>query len=282
MWNLVKFFTRNSPFFTWLGLSILCLLLLFNRNPYQRSVWFSSSNLFAGGVYDVSSSVSGYFGLRDINEDLLLRLGQLEAENLSLRQKVQAQEDDSLYWNDTERQYDYVIAHVVSNSINQAENYITIDKGSADSIHVGQGVCDQNGVVGLVANVSKHYSLVISVLNPHFALSACLKDDNAFGTLVWDGEDVRYAILENLPLNSPVQVGDTIVSTGYAPSFPRGIPVGRILSTENATSNNNFLNCKVELFTDFGRINNVNVVFNHQEEEQTAIMESKKEISKEK
>lgn len=259
MEDLFRFFSKNSPLFTWLFLAIFSIALLFQSNPYQRSIWFGSANAVAGRVYDFQSNVTSYFGLREVNEDLLHRTGLLEAENLRLRQELQYYKDSAAMSNTTEQQYSFKIAHVVGNSIRQAENYITIDKGSEDGIRQDLGVVDQNGVIGLVAKVSAHYSLVLSVLNPKLRTSVKLKNYEAFGSLVWDGEDYRYASFEDLPRNVDYEIGDTIVTTGYTSSFPENVPVGVVVDSEDRGGS--FMTLKIRLFADFNRLQDVHVIF---------------------
>ncbi len=269
MKNLLNFFAKNSPFFLWLFLAIISIVLLCQNNPYHRSIWFGSANAVVGSVYDFQSNVTGYIGLRDINEDLLNRTGQLEAENLYLRQQLMKYEDEEKHRQDTVTQYEYMMAHVVGNSIIQAENYITLDKGSLDGVQQDLGVADQNGVVGIVSKVSDHYSLVISVLNPKLRLSVMIKNTESFGSLVWDGSDHRYAILEDLPRSVKFELGDTIVTTGYTTSFPKNVPVGRV--AESYDRGGSFLELRIELFTDFNRINDVHVIKNSMQAEQDAL-----------
>lgn len=269
MWNLIRFFAKNSPFFTWLFLVIISIVLLCQTNPYHRSVWFGSANVLIGSIYDAHSNVTGYFGLREINEDLLARTGELEAENLLLRQQLQTYRDQMDLESDSAKQYDYMIAHVVGNSITQAENYITLDKGSRHGVQQDQGVADHNGVIGIVSKVSENYSLVISVLNPKLRLSVMIKNTESMGSLVWDGANSRYALLEDLPRNVKYESGDTIVTTGFTSSFPKNVPVGRVVDTYD--NGGSFLTLKVELFTDFDRLNDVHVVINHDQEEQTEV-----------
>lgn len=268
MEDLLKFLKNQNQYLLWLVLSIVSIVLLCQRNPYHRGVWYGSANVIVGSVYELTNNLTGYFGLRAINEDLLYRVSQLEAENVHLKQQMQRYNDHDLYVADPGRQYDYTIAHVINNSICYAENYITLDKGAADGLRPNLGVTDQNGVVGIVARVSDHYAVVLSLLNPKLRLSVMLRHSQAFGSLVWNGGDPRYALLEDLPRNVKFQKGDTIVTTGYTSSFPKDIPVGRVVEAYDAAEDNNFLTLKIELFTDFDRINDVQVIFNRGQEEQ--------------
>ena len=266
MRNLVRFIAHYGHVFTWLVLAILSIILLFQRNPYHQTVWLSSANVITGSMYEATSNVTSYFGLRSINEDLLIRTGQLEAENLRLKQILRKYEDIELHQKDTVSAYSYTIAHVVKNSINHAENYITLDKGSADGIKQDQGVADQNGVVGIVSRVSEHYALVISLLNPKLRLSVALKNNDSYGSLWWDGNSVEHALLEDLPRTVKFEKGDTVVTTSYSASFPQGIPVGTVEDSYE-TDNNSFLTLRIKLFTDFDRINSVHVIDNAEMEE---------------
>lgn len=274
MWNLIRFFAKNSPFFTWLLLALGSIYLLCQHNPYHRSVWLSSSNVVTGWVYSVADAVTDYFGLKQVNEELLLRLGELESENFQLRQQLQGFVDSVYVAEDTLAQYDFKVAHVVANSFIQAENYITLDKGSLDGIAENMGVSDRNGVVGIVAGVSDHYSLVISLLNPKLRLSAMLHRTDSYGSLVWDGADYRYAMLEDLPLNVVYSIGDTVVTTGYSSAFPQGIPVGRIVEAEDRQGSSHFLTLRVELFTDFSRLGDVHVIHNREQAERVQLESS--------
>jgi len=259
---ILRFFTKNGPFFTWLVLVILSILLLCHTNPYHRSVWFGGANIVAGGVHTLSDGISGYFGLRQLNSELLEKMAQIEEENYRLRQELQSLADvDSVLH--SSRPYSFVVAHVIDNSITQAENYLILNKGTADGIAVGMAVADQNGAIGQVSKVGSHFAQVISILNPKFSLSSCIQKSEAAGSVTWDGANPSFATLRDVPRNVPFEIGDTVITSGYGGSFPRGVPVGTIVESAPA-QDNNFLTFKVELVTHFERINDVFVILNNQ------------------
>ena len=262
MHHILRFFSNNGPFFTWLVLAIFSIVLLGHSDPYHRSVWLGGANVVSGGVNEMADGVSGYFGLRTVNAELMARLAAVEEENQQLRRELQQRADvDSVLKNP--RSYTYTVAHVVDNSIVRSANYLVINRGENDSVRIGLGVADQNGVVGFVSQVSGDYAQVISVLNPMFQLSVCLKSSQSTGTLVWKGESPLYAHIEDLPRNLAYEIGDTVVTSGFGNAFPRGVPVGRI-SELVSSDNNNFLSFEVELFTHFDRLNDVYVIQNNE------------------
>ncbi len=259
---ILRFFAKNGPFFTWLVLVILSILLLCHTNPYQRSVWFGGANIVSGGVHTLSDGISGYFGLRQVNSELLGQMALLEEENYRLRQELQALADvDSVLH--ASKPYQFVVAHVIDNSITQAENYLILNKGSEDGISVGMAVADQNGAIGQVSKVSSHFAQVISILNPKFSLSSCIQNDQSAGSVTWDGDSPDYVQLNDVPRNVQFQIGDTVITSGYGGSFPRGVPVGTVVESSPA-QNNNFLTFKVKLTSHFGRINDVFVIINNE------------------
>lgn len=286
--KLIKAIVRSLPIFVWLVLAIVSLTLLFRNNPYHRSIWFGSANRIVGSVYQLQNSVTGYFGLRDINEDLLERTGVLEQENLRLRQQLQEYRDslhlgqfnDSLAaLPDSLRRpllpYHFMVAHVVGNSVNLNNNYITLDKGSLDGVRPDLGVADHNGIIGIVAKVSEHFSLVLSVLNTKFALSVKLKNSSENASLRWDGIDPQHALLADLPRNVSFERGDTVVTTGFTSTFPPGTPVGLVEDWEDRGGS--FLNIRIRLFPTFNRLNDVHVIFFDQQEEKDKLHASRRQ-----
>lgn len=269
MRELLQFFIRNSKWLVFAVYLVISCMLLFTFNPYQHHVWLTSAGQVSGSVYGVANNVTSYFNLRDNNEDLNGRNAALQLEVLSLREQLQSiheQYGDTLAKFEPLRHYDFILARVVNNSVMRPYNYITINKGSADGVAPEMGVIDQNGVVGIVNVVSENYARLISLLNPHFRLSCKVKGGESFGSLVWDGRDPRYAVLEELPRHTVYHKGDTIITSGYSAVFPEGLPVG-IVEGDNASGNDNFFTLRVRLLSDFSKLNNVQVVVNNDAEQ---------------
>ncbi len=261
--NLLNFFVKHSAWFIFAVYVILSLVLLFKDNPYQQSVYLTSANSLSAAVYRAFNGVTSYFHLRDINESLQERNAALEMELIELRQEMAEQEllsPDSLH-QPALKQYTFVMAHVISNSIAQPNNYITIDRGSNDGVKPEMGVIDQNGVVGIVNVVGPHAARVISLLNPHMRLSCKLKNSGFFGSMVWDGKDSRFAVLEELPKHLTFHKGDTIVTSGYSAVFPEGIIVGTVDGLARGMSDS-FMSLRIRLTTNFSQLSNVRVITN--------------------
>ena len=268
--NLLYFFIKARPWILFTVYAVIGCILLFNSNPYQHSVYLTSANSISTGVYNAATGVTSYFNLRNINEDLQRRNSDLELELLALKQQM-------LQFHDMEyaqthpvdsalQRYNFILAHVINNSVHRPHNYITIQKGALDGIKPDMGVVDQNGVVGKVNVVGPHSARIISLLNNNLRLSCKVKSSNTVGSLVWDGDDYRVALLEEIPRHATFNKGDTIITSGYSTSFPEGIPVGVILGQKKG-HDDNFHTLMVKLFTDFSKLSTVRIIVDNMAEE---------------
>lgn len=263
MRNLYRFLLRYSTWILFIIYVAASCWLLFSRNPYQRHVWLTSANAVSGALYSATNSVTSYFYLREINEDLQLRNADLEHEVLRLKRVLadyQAKEyADTARIDSSLSRYHFKVAHVINNSVNRPTNYITLDRGSADGLREEMGVVDQNGIVGIVNVVGPHTSRVISLLNPYLRVSCKIKGQQTVGSLVWDGRDPSEALLEELPRHAVYQPGDTVVTSGYSSVFPEGVPVGVVMNRV-ADREENFRTLRVKLSTDFTTLSTVRII----------------------
>ena len=270
MQRLFLFIYKYRAFLSFLFLEIICLWFIVQNNNYQSAKYFNSSNRISGNMLATSRGVEDYFNLKEVNQDLA-------AENASLRKQIE-QYHQSLY-NINVRQnqdaellqkYEYIPAKVIKNSTRRFENYITVNKGSKHGIEPGMGVIDQNGVVGKVKNVSRNFSVIISVLHGNSLISSKIKRTKDLCTIKWDGKNYQEVNLLYLPRHVQLQAGDTVVTSGYNAIFPEEVPVGIIESYE-ISEDALFFDVKVKLITDLNRLSYVYLVKNNMKIEQDSL-----------
>ena len=264
MRNLLDFLMKYNYWFLFVLLEVASFVLLFRFNRYQQSVFFTSANAAAGKLYEARDEVASYFRLKEANEDLLDRNMELELRVAALEGALRDARADTMALGSldsvpADTRYTLHKAHVVKNSLNRLDNYLTLDRGEADGIRPEMGVVDANGVVGIVYKTTAHYSLVISLLNSKSSLSCKIQGSDYFGYLKWEGEDSRYAYLRDLPRHAEFSVGDTVVTSGYSAVFPPGLRVGYIDEMSDSHDGLSYL-LKIRLATDFGRVNDVRVI----------------------
>lgn len=271
MRNLFNFLIKYNCWFLFILLEVTSFVLLFRFNNYQQSVYFSSANVVAGKVYEVSGGISSYFHLKSVNEDLLDRNMALEQQITQLEKALFEWKSDSveLYSikNLPRADYELFKAHVINNSINLVDNYITLNKGTNDGIREEMGVVDGNGVVGIVYKTSPHFSVVISVLNSKSSISCKIVGSEYFGYLKWEHGDSQYAYLKDLPRHAEFNLGDTVVTSGFSTVFPEGVMMGTVDDMSDSNDGLSYL-LKIKLATDFGKVSNVRVIAKVGQEEQ--------------
>ena len=271
MRNLINFLLKYNYWFLFVILEVASFVLLFRFNNYQQSVYFTSANTVVGAVYEVSGGISSYLYLKSVNEDLLDRNMLLEEQINNLEKALKERQLDSIAVNSIRKmpQKDYQLfkARVIKNSLNLADNYITLDKGSSSGIHSEMGVVDGNGIVGIVYETSPSYSVVISVLNSKSNISCKIVGSDYFGYLKWEHGDSRYAYLKDLPRHAEFNLGDTVVTSGFSTVFPEGIMVGTVDDMSDSHDGLSYL-LKIKLATDFGKLSDVRVIARNGQQEQ--------------
>ena len=275
MKNLINFIIKYFSWFVFIFYVAISCMLLFQSNPYQHHVYLTTANRICSATFGAFNNVTSYFHLHEINEDLHNRNAMLEMEVINLRNELESVKlmlPDTTAIAGTEHDFEFILAHVISNSISQPQNFITINRGSSDGIAPEMGVVDQNGVVGIVNVVGPHSARVISLLNPMFRLSCKVKGSNFFGSLVWDGKDAGHALLEEMPRHVKFEKGDTIVTSGYSSVFPEGLIVGTIVEQIKDTIDN-FFSLRIELSTDFSQLSTVRAIKNNRQAEIMALDE---------
>ena len=264
MKNLIAFLTKYHHWFLLVLLEVASGVLLFQKNSYQSSVLFTSANAVAGKVYEWDSAVRSFFSLKRVNEELTLRNFYLERQVSQLRRlygdltrdTTQAELEQLKFLS----QYKLIPAKVVSNTLDKADNLMTIDRGRLDGVERDMGVACGSGVVGVVYLVSDHYAAVIPVLNVTSSRISCaIRGRGYFGYLQWYGGDASVAYVEDIPRHARFKRGDWVETSGYSSIFPPGVLVGKIEKIYNSADGLSY-RLKVRLSTDFGCLRDVMVI----------------------
>lgn len=254
MINLFRFLIRNSSFFLFVLFEIIAFYLIVNYNQNQNEIFINSSNRLSAMLLDRYDKVNDYFHLQRINESL-------NAENAYLLRTIEvlkrSQNTDSV-------RFDYRDAKIISNNISGRYNRFLLNRGHKDGVHKGMGVLYRNYPVGIVYQTTDHYSSAISILNVNFHLSASVKNKGHFGVLTWAPLNPLDASLNHIPAHADVQLGDTVVTSGYSQVFPENLNIG-VVEEIQTPRGSNLYEIQVRMFADVSKmeyvqtINNVNL-----------------------
>ncbi|MBP5690979.1 MAG: rod shape-determining protein MreC [Bacteroidaceae bacterium] len=243
MRSLLDYLVKYSYVFLFILLEILSLVLLFGFNDRQKLAFVTSANSVSGSIYELFSNVDVYFNLRRENTLLV-------EENARLRSMLYELTDSQTVDSARNMSRDGVIAaRVIDNSVRKDDNYMTVNKGSNDGVGKGMGVYNSTGVIGVIMASGKSYSVVMPILNGNTSISSKIKGTDNFGFLEWSGGDPYTAQLKDVPYHSNVEVGDTVVTTGFSSVFPENITIGTVADVQRL-SNGYTLKILVSLAVD--------------------------------
>ena len=167
--------------------------------------------------------------------------GALQSDNQQLRDRVRALELAQLHSQALEQEnaslrglHDalpplvthWVVAEVIGSESALLRQRLVINKGARDGVHVNQAVVDGTGVMGQVMHVGPFSAEVILVTDAEHALPVQVVRNQLRTIAV--GSGTGELLLKFLAVNSDVQGGDLLVSSGLGGVFPAGIPVARI------------------------------------------------------
>jgi rod shape-determining protein MreC len=265
MRNLLRLIYRYYYFLLFLLFEFVCFFLIIQYNSFQRSAFLNSSSSVTGFIYETFDDFTDYLHLKEENH-------RLANENAVLRNMLKKNHkylgvrkweiQDSVY----QKKFIFRSGKIINNSINKQRNYITINKGKKQGIKKEMAVVTDDGIVGIIKEVSRNYSTVISILNLNVKISAKIKKNGYFGSVSWDGKDHRYVKLNEIPAHVDVQDGDTIVTSGFSSIFPNDIPVGEI-SSVNKDASSSFYDIKVKLFNDLNQLSYIYIIENETKDE---------------
>ena len=281
MKNLLEFLQRHHHWFLFVLFEALSMVLLFQYNSYQGSVWFSTANAIAGSVYEMNASVESFFTQARINEQLTTRNFYQERQLTQLRRLYQEATQKPVDKELEElSQYKLIPAKVVTSELHKNNNLMTINRGSADGVEPGMGVACGQGVVGVTFLCSDHYTVVIPVLNSTSSRISCtIRNRGYFGVLRWYGEEAGYAYVEDIPRHARFKRGEWVETNGYSSIFPAGVLVGQITEVYNSRDGLSY-KLKVRLSTDFGILRDVVVISDKSIAERMRLMQAAKDSLK--
>ncbi len=290
MHSLLSFIFRYRASVLFVILEVLSAYFIVNNNAYHQAAVINSSNRLIASVLNTSNSVTTYFSLAEVNSKLSEENAKLREilhnglqpegiNNLSDSLAIEALAEDSVNIvaaaktrRDSLRlkQYLFIPAKVVDNTVYHAKNYVTINKGLADGIEKDMGVICPDGVVGKVKDVSQHFAVISSLLHTDMYISALIKRSNTLGSVQWSGKNPAIANLNDIPVHINIITGDTIVTSGYSGIYPPGTiigTVGEVRPEEDAA----FYDIDVKLSTEFQELSYVYVVKNRLRHEKDSL-----------
>ncbi|SEB67412.1 rod shape-determining protein MreC [Tenacibaculum sp. MAR_2009_124] len=261
MQQLIYFLQKYKYFLYFLFLEIAAVALIINNHSFHKSKFINSANVISGDLLDRANNISQYLQLKTEN-DILLQ------ENTILKNKLEQLYTaidtsqlktviDSIQY---KQKYQYISGKIIDNNYHTPYNFITINRGKNENVSHEMAVVNSKGIIGITENVSGNYARVQSILNKNSKINARLKNSRHFGTLEWNGENIHIVQLSDIPRQTVLTIGDTIITGGKSSIFPEGLPIGTVESIPEKISAINTI--EIKLFNDMTNIGSVNIITN--------------------
>lgn len=254
MGGLFDFIYQRRELIIFLVLEVVSIFFLFNYNARYGTDFFQAKNEVTGTVSNFIDGMYDYFQLQTINDELL-------TENQQLKELLYQYQTDSLRKVSSDSSYGFHVKgiHVNSSTFNRDQNYIGLNGGKSSGLDKGMGVISSSGVVGIVQASSKNYATVYSLLHPNLLISGQVKRLKTSCTVQWDQASYLHSTARYIPRHTALQIGDSIVTSGFSAIFPAGILIG-IVEDIVLEDYMTFYDVKIRLATDFTALDYVYVL----------------------
>ena len=160
------------------------------------------------------------------NREQLLKLHSLEAENIHLRQLLGAVQRI-----ETKTRTKTVLAEILYTPRDPFNHKITLNKGSQHHIQLGQAVIDDKGIVGQVTQLYPWSSEVTLLTDRDHSVPVQVVRNSLRSVVSGTGKNDQLE-LRYLSVNTDIQRGDQLVTSGIGGVYPPGIPVATVLRIE--------------------------------------------------
>ncbi len=229
-------------------LALLTGIMLYSLKVGSRTDLLTRSmQTISAPVRKFSAAISG-----DVNQklDTYYEAKAYRDENAELRARIAELNERLIGYDDAMRELDalrdqlqikektngFVLSEPCINLMpltNDLSGGFLIDYGTADGITEHCPVICSQGLIGVVTQVSEHFSTVTTILSPDLSVGAVVLEtgDSGIveGTLKCAAEDKTKMIY--LDEDSTVHSGDLVITAGTTGLFPYGLAIGNVVET---------------------------------------------------
>jgi rod shape-determining protein MreC len=149
-----------------------------------------------------------------------------------------------------------VPAQVIGTSGSEQSRLLFIDKGSSDGIRTDMAVVTSTGAVGKIVRVFPGTAQVLEINDQTSGVGAILEKSRLQGIL--KGTPSGDVMLHYVMSDEKVEVGEQVLTSGGDRIFPKGLPIGTVVSVNPGSDL--FLNVRVKPAARLDRVEEVLVI----------------------
>jgi rod shape-determining protein MreC len=197
--------------------------------------------------------------------DLEQQNRELRAANTDLRLQVQRLTELNRETLRVNRLKDYpglrtLGARVIGRDAGNWWKSLQIDRGTNDGVRENCAVLNADGLVGKVIHVTRGEARVLLLTDPNCKASALLQDSREPGVVTGaDGVEPRLQ-MTYVSRQISARVGELVITSGLGGVFPKGIPIGTVVTGRLNPSTGMYHDYELKPVVDFRRLEEVLVV----------------------
>jgi rod shape-determining protein MreC len=175
-------------------------------------------------------------GVRQENEDLVLRVRELEQELVRVSEKAKSADRlQALLRFSPEMPWEMRGGRVIGQKLgpNAILETVLIDVGSRHGVRANDPVISPRGVVGRIAKPGIHFSNVVLLSDPSSRIPVITSEGRVPAIVQGQGPGA-FLEVKFIPRNDPVSPGEILLSSGLGGVYPKGIPVARVVEVTPA------------------------------------------------
>ena len=192
----------------------------------------------------VSNAITHVFGEASGNTAYLEKIDELEKQVGELQAKLADYENlqrqtalykDALGLKEDNPNFEFVEANAVSRDPADIFGSYTINKGTLSGIKTGDAVLYGNYIVGIISNAYPTHSVVKTILDPDFSVSAYEIVSNEISYVTGDAALAAQGKckMANLASDASVSYGSIISTAGISGNIPKGLMIGTVDEIED-------------------------------------------------
>ena len=188
------------------------------------------------------------------NESLVSQNDYLEGQLIELKAKLQTFNNLALENQKISKllessylipDHNVMLARIKSVTQSRLSKQIIINKGLNDAVTLSDLVIGSDGVVGQVTEVTPLFATVKLLSDPTLHMPVKNSRTGARGITKGLASNDKGMVVEFIPLESDIKIGDIFVTSGIGNSYPSGYSVGRVKSVDESP-NSSFMRVSID------------------------------------
>lgn len=213
-----------------------------------------------------ASSATGNFieryvdlvGLKQQNEAMNEEVKALRLENMTLRERAEATARvERLLGFPAPPDWKREGARVIAQRIGPTAilETILVDRGKASGATEDTPVLCPEGVVGRIYRSGRGVATVLLLVDPSSRVAVVGREGRATGVVYGNGADDQL-VVKYVGVNSHMEAGEVLVTSGMDGVYPKGLPVAKVTSVKREEGTL-FMMVRAEPLVDFARLEEV-------------------------